>query len=230
MPLMSGQVMINHIREYEKSLNIPKPVGIIVTTGDPSENEKMSCLNLGANDFLTKPIRINHIGESLKKLFSESNLKQEIHQISDTTILIVDDDSFASDIMKRYIQDLYHVIQAYSYEQVTLLFNISQILKAFSLYKDAYARISLILLDSQIGTAQGAALAKNIRHFEGRNTNSSSQINLENTNKFTPIISISGYSIERQKQDYQNLQISEFLRKPISKKSMIPVISQVINS
>ena len=40
MPVMSGQVMINQIREYEKSLHIPKPIGIIVITGIPLKMKK----------------------------------------------------------------------------------------------------------------------------------------------------------------------------------------------
>ena len=119
MPVMSGQVMINHIREYEKALKIPKAVGIIVITGDPSESAKRSCLLLGANDFLTKPIRTNQLGESLKKLFSNQSSVQRFVPISETTILIIDDDTFSSDIIKNYCEHDFHVLQAYSLPQVS---------------------------------------------------------------------------------------------------------------
>jgi response regulator RpfG family c-di-GMP phosphodiesterase len=118
MPVMSGQVMINQIREYENSLNIPKPIGIIVTTGDPSENEKMRCLNLGANDFLAKPIRMNQLCESMKKLFSGPIIQKEIEPLSEITILTIDDDTFSSDIIKQFLTKKYHIIQAYSSQQV----------------------------------------------------------------------------------------------------------------
>jgi response regulator RpfG family c-di-GMP phosphodiesterase len=118
MPVMSGQVMINQIREYEKSLHIPKPIGIIVTTGDPSENEKMRCLNMGANDFLAKPIRMKQLSESLKKLFCSPKIEKEVKALSEITILIIDDDTFSSDIAKRFLTKEYHIIQAYSSQQV----------------------------------------------------------------------------------------------------------------
>ena len=117
---MSGQVMINQIREFEKSLSIPKKIGIIVTTGDPSENEQMRCLNLGANEFLTKPVRMRQLGESLKKLFMQSNSEVQ-EEIFDLTVLIIDDDMFSSDIMKRYLINKYHILQASTYEEVFIL-------------------------------------------------------------------------------------------------------------
>jgi response regulator RpfG family c-di-GMP phosphodiesterase len=91
-----------------------------VTTGDPSENEQMRCLNLGANEFLTKPVRMRQLGESLKKLFMQSNSEVQ-EEIFDLTVLIIDDDMFSSDIMKRYLINKYHILQASTYEEVFIL-------------------------------------------------------------------------------------------------------------
>ena len=205
MPVMSGQVMINKIREYEKSLHIPKPIGIIVTTGDPSENEKLSCLNIGANDFLSKPIRMKQLSESMKKLFCSPKIEKEMKGLSEMTILVIDDDSFSSDIVKRFLTNKYHILQAFTSQQ------------GLELYQAAYSKICLIILDSQIGQVTGVSLAKSIRTFEHRIQNQ------------VPIISISGNSIPKQKADYAEIAISEFLMKPITKKRLILSLKKTLN-
>jgi FixJ family two-component response regulator len=123
MPVMSGQVMIHKMRKFEKRLNIKKGIGIIVTTGDPSENEQMRCLNLGANEFLSKPIRMKQLGESLKRVLAIPNQELKINPTSDKTILIIDDDKFCCDIIKRYFMHTYHVLTASSQFQVIIFYS-----------------------------------------------------------------------------------------------------------
>ena len=93
---------------------------------------------------------------------SNSEVQEEIF---DLTVLIIDDDMFSSDIMKRYLINKYHILQASTYEEVFILsYSYPQ---ALALYKEAYSRISIIILDNQIGSVHGASLAKKIRTFEG---------------------------------------------------------------
>ena len=116
---MSGQVMISEIRKYEQALSIPA-TPIIITTGDPSENERLSCLQIGANEFLTKPIRRKKIVTLMKKvLASDVDRNRNGNYKEDVIIMIVDEDGESSNWTKRFLEN-YFCIQCFSYEEVDL--------------------------------------------------------------------------------------------------------------
>jgi len=64
MPGMSGLQLLENIRHtYEK----PPPVVMMITAYGDEENYKQA-MQLGANDFLTKPLDFNLLKEKLKSL------------------------------------------------------------------------------------------------------------------------------------------------------------------
>jgi two-component system chemotaxis response regulator CheY len=64
MPGMSGLELLDKIRHtYEK----PPPVVMMITAYGDDENYKRS-MELGANDFLTKPLDFNNLKEKLKHI------------------------------------------------------------------------------------------------------------------------------------------------------------------
>jgi two-component system chemotaxis response regulator CheY len=64
MPGMSGLELLDKIRHtYEK----PPPVVMMITAYGDDENYQKS-MELGANDFLTKPLDFNNLKEKLKHL------------------------------------------------------------------------------------------------------------------------------------------------------------------
>jgi two-component system chemotaxis response regulator CheY len=64
MPGMSGLELLDRIRHtYEK----PPPVVMMITAYGDDENYKRS-MELGANDFLTKPLDFNNLKEKLKHI------------------------------------------------------------------------------------------------------------------------------------------------------------------
>lgn len=64
MPGMSGLDLLRNIRQhYEK----PPPVVMMITAYGDDENYKQS-MQLGANDFLTKPLDFNNLKDKLKHL------------------------------------------------------------------------------------------------------------------------------------------------------------------
>ena len=64
MPGMSGLELLDKIRHtYEK----PPPVVMMITAYGDEENYQKS-MELGANDFLTKPLDFNNLKEKLKHL------------------------------------------------------------------------------------------------------------------------------------------------------------------
>jgi DNA-binding response OmpR family regulator len=119
MPRMSGQVMISEIRKYEQALSIPA-TPIIITTGDPSENERLSCLQIGANGFLTKPIRMKKMITLMKSIFvnvSDAERNRHGNYKENVIIMIVDEDGESSNSTKRFLEN-YFCIQCFSYEEV----------------------------------------------------------------------------------------------------------------
>jgi CheY-like chemotaxis protein len=64
MPGMSGLELLRNIRStYEK----PPPVVMMITAYGDDENYRQS-MDLGANDFLTKPLDFNNLKEKLKHI------------------------------------------------------------------------------------------------------------------------------------------------------------------
>jgi two-component system chemotaxis response regulator CheY len=64
MPGMSGLELLDKIRHtYEK----PPPVVMMITAYGDDENYQKS-MELGANDFLTKPLDFNNLKEKLKHI------------------------------------------------------------------------------------------------------------------------------------------------------------------
>ena len=62
MPGMNGLALLKHIKEkYEK----PPPVVIMITAYGDQENYN-TAMQLGADDFLTKPVDFNALKEKLK--------------------------------------------------------------------------------------------------------------------------------------------------------------------
>jgi two-component system, chemotaxis family, chemotaxis protein CheY len=61
MPGMSGLDLLKHIKdEFEK----PPPVVMMITAFGDEENYKKA-MNLGADDFLTKPLNFSHLRQKL---------------------------------------------------------------------------------------------------------------------------------------------------------------------
>jgi two-component system chemotaxis response regulator CheY len=64
MPGMSGLDLLKHIKdEFEK----PPPVVMMITAFGDDENYTKA-MNLGADDFLTKPLNFSHLREKLVQL------------------------------------------------------------------------------------------------------------------------------------------------------------------
>ena len=64
MPGMSGLELLKHIKQKHRE---PPPVVMMITAYGDSENYN-SAMNLGADDFLTKPLEFNLLKEKLKAI------------------------------------------------------------------------------------------------------------------------------------------------------------------
>jgi signal transduction histidine kinase/DNA-binding response OmpR family regulator len=204
MPRMSGQVMISEIRKYEQALSISQ-TPIIVTTGDPSENERLSCLQIGANEFLAKPIRMKKIVTLMKKILvnvSAADRNRNENYKEDVIILIVDEDRESSNNTKIFLHN-YFCIQCFSYEE------------AIVSYKLRKERISLMILEENVGRVTGAEIAKGIRELENFMRNPR-----------TPMFAISVKDVDRQRELYAEIDVDAFFTKPLSQ-DFLQTVSQL---
>ncbi|MCQ8890693.1 ATP-binding protein [Pseudoalteromonas carrageenovora] len=90
MPKMSGYDMVEKIRnEAELLESVDAQPYIIAVTANALKGEKERCLAVGINDFITKPIELNALEDTLKRWSNKQNQSQNviIHQ---TTALPID--------------------------------------------------------------------------------------------------------------------------------------------
>jgi two-component system response regulator AtoC len=72
MPKVSGMDLIEEVQKRRL------PVTVIVTTGHGSIDEAVQAMRLGARDFLTKPIDIDHLRLVLRRALRERALEDEV--------------------------------------------------------------------------------------------------------------------------------------------------------
>ena len=75
MPKVSGMKLIEEV----KKRNLP--VSIIVTTGHGTIGEAVKAMHLGATDFLTKPIDIEHLDLAVRRVLRERELQDEVNAL-----------------------------------------------------------------------------------------------------------------------------------------------------
>jgi len=95
MPKMSGYDMVEKIRnEAELLESIDAQPYIIAVTANALKGEKERCLAVGINDFITKPIELNALEDTLKRWSDKQSQNQNviIHQ---TTALPIDMEAVA---------------------------------------------------------------------------------------------------------------------------------------
>ncbi len=76
MPLLDGHEVLDHINQ-----NTHFSAGIIVITGDPSQNVEQQTLRNGADDFIRKPYSPDEVLASIQNLLKKNQLEQEKNQI-----------------------------------------------------------------------------------------------------------------------------------------------------
>jgi DNA-binding NtrC family response regulator len=75
MPRLSGMQLIEEVQQRRL------PVSVIVTTGYGSIDEAVQAMRLGATDFLTKPIDIQHLRLVVQRALRERSLQDEVMQL-----------------------------------------------------------------------------------------------------------------------------------------------------
>lgn len=186
MPGMSGQTFIAEIRKFEKeSKRVSVPIIIVTAENEPTE--KLNCLNsLGANEYLLKPIKLQDLLISLSKLFSGEKKAGK-------NILVIEDEAISSTIIAKILSNQGHKP-----------FVSGQILQAKEIISREHNNLDLILLDNLLPDGTGKDFLEFLEEHEK---------NLK-LNKI-PIVSMSGNSIDEQKEHYEGFEIKAFFQKPL---------------
>jgi CheY-like chemotaxis protein len=73
LPEMNGYEITTEIRKFEKLNNVKNPVVIIALTANTYENDKEKCLNVGMNEYLSKPFSALQLISTIQKYIPQEN-------------------------------------------------------------------------------------------------------------------------------------------------------------
>lgn len=75
MPIMDGFKATEEIRTYESQNNIPQSNTIIALTANAQSSDKQACLDVGMNDYLSKPFKFDELVKVLSKYLTPADCK-----------------------------------------------------------------------------------------------------------------------------------------------------------
>jgi len=205
MPIIDGWEFIQHIREFEADESLD-PIPIIVLTGVNSEtahsNSFENCENI---QILEKPVLLSDLWNTISTAIQIRKVSKEAIHIIMKKIMIMDDDPIASKIGVQLLKRL----GCNGISQSTVK-------NAVECYKKHYQDISLIIQDNLLQDGRGSDCIRKIRKFEEKH----------NISPKVTVISVSGLSVEQQKEEYEGLDVSDFLVKPVMIHDFEEIISR----
>lgn len=71
LPGMTGSELLKHIKKVRPHIQV------IMITGYGTIRDAVECMKLGASDFITKPILLDHLHLTINRILQESRLKEE---------------------------------------------------------------------------------------------------------------------------------------------------------
>jgi response regulator RpfG family c-di-GMP phosphodiesterase len=89
MPEMDGVTLLKKIKEKYKNIEV------LLITGYPSLDTAVESVKIGANDYITKPFKIDDLINKIKKAYESKKLKQEVVELKQL-ISIYDSSRFFS--------------------------------------------------------------------------------------------------------------------------------------
>ena len=107
MPVMGGLEAAKLLRKE----GFDKP--IIALTANAMKEDKKACLDVGCNDFLSKPIDANKLSETLEKYLSkgESSSDERENKVDVLVSLLAGDGQKTMDLIKRYVGNLSNTLE-----------------------------------------------------------------------------------------------------------------------
>ena len=202
MPVMDGFTATTHIRAREDKSG--KHVPIIALTADPSERTREQCIQVGMDDFLSKPIQSDTFEAVLKKWTARHPRPQLDTVIGEewpslpvkrqrSRILVVEDNETGQKITTRLLNSL-------GYEEVDVVSSGQQALDAVASH--SYA---IVLMDYQLPEMDGVTATAYIRSYDRQQ------------GTHTPIIALTARVGERTRTQFLGVGMDGYLAKPITR-------------
>jgi signal transduction histidine kinase/CheY-like chemotaxis protein len=213
---MGGVELINHI----KMIQLSKEPSIILNTMIENEGNGISKEIPNGITHLTKPVTVRNLYKAVSQALSHQ--QESVQSVFDP--VIDDQDSTAlignhSDIRILLAEDIksnQELIKYYLNDFPVKLDIVTNGLQAVSKYKkNSY---DLILMDIQMPKMDGYAATAAIRLWEN-----------ENDLPRIPVIAITAHAFKQQREKCIEVGCDYFLSKPVTKKSLIKIISKLSN-
>lgn len=99
MPGMDGMTLLSLIRKEDSS------TPVIVLTGYPSIDTAVAAISIGANDYLTKPLRVNEILLSTKEVLRRASLESGAHPFKDLASVLAEENQRLKERIEQLSKD-----------------------------------------------------------------------------------------------------------------------------
>ena len=110
MPEVDGVELLRHIRKHADYADIPV---IMMSANNDRENVR-NCIEIGANDFIVKPLSLSIVKERIARLFPQQNAwtKATVSPYVQTNavILAVDDEELNRELLNRRLKKLGYAV------------------------------------------------------------------------------------------------------------------------
>jgi len=81
MPEMDGHEATRSIRDYEQMNRVERPIWIVALTAHAMSGDREKCLKVGMNDYLTKPVNIKSLLDSMQQCIRHVYGMDNIHSL-----------------------------------------------------------------------------------------------------------------------------------------------------
>jgi signal transduction histidine kinase/DNA-binding response OmpR family regulator len=209
MPMMDGLEAIGYIRK-RKGGQADEQAIILLSSSSDNENVLIACKELGIQQRLTKPIKIQQLFDALAKIYHHKaeeeielpeavNINTLAETLGAVKILVVDDNAvnllLASAIIKRILPNVQ-------------LFRANNGLEAVALFKKENP--AMIFMDVQMPEMNGYEAATAIRKLENGRT--------------VPIVALTAATVSGEKERCIEAGMNDYISKPFVKEAVIHVI------
>jgi CheY-like chemotaxis protein len=212
MPLMDGLEVIGYIRKSKGGLAEEQAI-ILLSSSSDNEYVLKACTELGIQQRLTKPIKIQQLFDALAKVNQHKQVEAEVPEAVQTNtavemlatvkILVADDNAvnllLATAIIKKILPNV-------------ILFRANNGIEAVSLFKKENP--AMIFMDVQMPEMNGYEAATAIRELENGAT--------------VPIVALTAATVSGEKERCIDAGMNDYISKPFVKEAIIKVITEYL--
>lgn len=197
LPGINGYEVCKKIKANPKHKHIP----VVVVTIVPEEEAKNRVMELGALDFITKPVNEEILIKTVARQIEELVKKGALHKKKRPKVLIIDDEPYHVELIKDRLKfNNYDVIYSYNGNE--------------GLEKIKKEKPDLVLLDIMLPEIDGFEISKKIKAYP--------------QTKDLPIIMLTAVGIKDLEEKCKEAGADHCIRKPYEPKELIDTIKSLL--